>query len=100
MSRNIAEPGSGRRLSCVSGSMSWCLRSTITKTQEALPSPRGSGTATCESQGQPSSCHPGETSEFLPASGDRSGGYPGQRTGRPAAGRVEREVSGPHTQFC
>lgn len=75
--------------------MSWCLRLTITQTQEVLPSPRASGTATCESQGQPSSCHPGETSEFLPASGDRSGGYPGQRTGRPAAGRVEREVSGP-----
>lgn len=73
---------------------------TVTQTQEVSPSPRGSGTATCESQGQPSSCRPGGTSEFLPASGDHSGGYPGQRTGRPAAVRVERERSGPRTQFC
>jgi hypothetical protein len=59
----------------------------VAQTRAVSPSQRASGTAVCASQEQPSSCHPGETSGFLPASNDRSGGCPGQRMGRPKAGR-------------
>lgn len=49
-----------------------------------IPSQHVLDIAICESQGQVSSCHPGEISKFLPALSDHSSVYPGLKMDHPA----------------